>query len=74
MAPFNKDSAIIVIRAAADGYFTEVYQWTGVSPPPIPYRDLANTDPAPTILNHVQSSKAELLAEFTAWLNGIFDQ
>ena len=75
MPAFPKDSAIIIIRAATDGYFTEIYQWPE-SPPPVSFTPLLR-DITPTTSfddNRVELTKPELIAEFTNWVNNDFDQ
>jgi hypothetical protein len=73
MIPYQKDSAIIMIRTTENGYTIELAQWD-INPPP---KDLlyGNTDPAATLKRMYNADdKAELKTLFASWLDNLFDQ
>lgn len=74
MPPLAKDSAIIVLRATTGtGYFLELWHW-GVSPPPVPFRDLDRADaPIENRIDQTFSNKAELKAQFALFIDNLFD-
>lgn len=60
MARSPEDSAILEIITTDDGYMMQVWKW-GVSPPPVPFRDLFETTPPPTFLgSRSAATKADL--------------
>ena len=73
---FNKDSIILEISAAADGYAYRAWRWD-VSPPPVPHRDLdltqkSNGEP-PDHIFRIAADKAELKSELAAMIDNNFD-
>lgn len=73
MASFVKDSAILEILATQNGYMVRLWQWS-ISPPPIPHRNLDNTEiPTEFRLDRIATNKANLITDFTNWLNNSFD-
>ena len=70
---FPKDSCIIEIHTAEDGYFLRVWKWPQ-SPPPVPYRDLdAGSVDTTFRQDRVSTTKTELKGEFDTFIDSIFD-
>ena len=73
---FPKDSIIIEIHAAADGYAYRAWLWNE-SPPPIPYRNLneaRSTDgSSPQIQFAISNDKLELKTELADIIDNFFD-
>lgn len=73
--PYAKDSAIIILRAAEDGYMAYYYLWN-VSPPPIPHDlqlAIEQSDPGPTHEDRISSDKTDLKIELSAFIDNFFD-
>ena len=78
--PLDKDSAIIELLAAEDGYFVRAWKWP-ITPPPVGElapgsfpSSLDHTDPMPTFrTDRVSTTKAELKTELNAFIDSVFD-
>ncbi len=75
----NKDSAVVILRSTSDGgYFVQAFMWP-TSPPPIG-TDLATAidrrdgNEATVRQDRIAVDKAELITEFTNFVNEVFDQ
>lgn len=73
---FNKDSLIIELAAAADGYAWRAWRWD-VSPPPVPWRDMDQTMKSdgspPDHIFKISADKTELKTELASIIDNNFD-
>jgi len=64
---YMKDSAILEVRTAENGYSIELAQWD-VSPPP-------GGAPAPSLrMDFIAVDKADLKAKLNLWVDNYFNQ
>ncbi len=75
----QKDSVILELLAADDGYFVRAWMWKNVSPPPLErgldlIGHLDGTVPEATFrTDRISADKTELKAELAAFIDGVFD-
>ena len=72
MAPYAKDSAIVILRASENGYTASLYLWHQ-NPPPFPVHQLGNAG-SPVRLEVIAADKAALKTQLATLVDNIFDQ
>lgn len=72
MAAYDKDSAILEIGVADNGYFVRAWKWD-ISPPPVRH-DLDGAVPSHTFrIDHVSTNKTELKAAIASFVDNVLN-
>lgn len=72
MAPYAKDSFVLVVRATNNGHHASLYLWHE-NPPPVPLQHFGAVG-NPTRIEVIAADKTALKAQLATLVDSIYDQ